>query len=94
MMPFKRPLNGYMRFAMEMRPMVTRQNPNMKVTEVSKVLGQKYKELPDQRKMILSQTFKTELKKYQKEFAAFKNTPEGKEILEKNKTRTKGEKAP
>ena len=52
MMPFKRPLNGYMRFAMEMRPMVTRQNPNMKVTEVSKVLGQKYKELPDQRKMV------------------------------------------
>merc|ERR1711962_1385910 len=83
MMPFKRPLNGYMRFAMEMRPMVTRQNPNMKVTEVSKVLGQKYKELPDQRKMSLSQTFKTELEKYQKEFEAFKNTPEGKEIVEK-----------
>merc|ERR1712223_1009102 len=90
MMPFKRPLNGYMRFAMEMRPMVTRQNPNMKVTEVSKVLGQKYKELPDQRKMSLSQTFKTELEKYQKEFEAFKNTPEGKEIVEKIKQEQRG----
>merc|ERR1719270_340481 len=90
MMPFKRPLNGYMRFAMEMRPMVTRQNPNMKVTEVSKVLGQKYKELPTQRKMSLSQPFKTELEKYQKEFEAFKNTPEGKEILEKIRQEQRG----
>ena len=48
----KRPLNGYFRYAMQMRPMIVRQNPNMKITEVAKVLGQKYRELPTNKKMV------------------------------------------
>lgn len=79
----KRPLNGYFRYAMQMRPMIVRQNPNMKITEVAKVLGQKYRQLPTNKKMDMSQTFKTEMEKYQKEFEAFKSTPEGKEVMEK-----------
>jgi len=87
----KRPLTGFFRYCMEMRPMVVRQNPNLKNTEVSKVLAQKYKELPLGRKMSMKETYQNEMKKYQKELEEFKNTPEGKEAMEK-KTQQRKEK--
>jgi len=79
----KRPLTGFFRYCMEMRPMVVRQNPNLKAPEVAKVLGQKYKELPIGKKMDMKEAYQNEMKIYQKELEEFKTTPEGKEIMEK-----------
>merc|ERR1719148_232508 len=81
----KKPLTIYFRFLGEIRTIVTKQNPGMKVTEVSKIMAQKYKELPVARKEALNEAYQIEKKKYLQEFEKFKITPEGKEILEKMK---------
>jgi len=81
----KKPLTTYFRFLGEIRPIVTKQNPDLKVTELMKVMAQKYKELPVARKEALNQAYQIEKKKYLQEFEKFKITPEGKEILEKMK---------
>merc|ERR1719483_664349 len=81
----KKPLSTYFRFLGEIRPMVTRENPDLKVTELTKVMAQKYKELPVARKEALNEAYQIEKKKYLQEFEKFKITPEGKEILEKMK---------
>jgi len=81
----KRPLSIYFRFLGEIRPIITRQNPGMKITELGKIMAQKYKELPVARKEALNEAYQIEKKKYLQEFESFKITPEGKEILEKMK---------
>merc|ERR1712008_317878 len=81
----KKPLTIYFRFLGEIRTIVTKQNPGMKITEVSKVMAQKYKELPVARKEALNEAYQIEKKKYLEEFEKFKITPGGKEILEKMK---------
>jgi len=81
----KKPLTTYFRFLGEIRPIVTKQNPDLKVTELMKVMAQKYKELPVARKEALNQAYQIEKKKYLQEFEKFKTTPEGKEILDKMK---------
>ena len=48
----KKPLTTYFRFLGEIRPIVTKQNPDLKVTELMKVMAQKYKELPVARKEV------------------------------------------
>ena len=48
----KKPLTIYFRFLGEIRTIVTKQNPGMKITEVSKIMAQKYKELPVARKEV------------------------------------------
>merc|ERR1719400_1125227 len=81
----KKPLSTYFRFLGEVRPIVTKQNPGMKITELGKIMAQKYKELPVARKEALNEAYQIEKKKYLQEFEKFKITPEGKEILEKMK---------
>jgi len=81
----KKPLSTYFRFLGEIRPIVTRENPDLKVTELTKVMAQKYKELPVARKEAFNEAYQIEKKKYLQEFEKFKITPEGKEILEKMK---------
>ena len=48
----KKPLSTYFRFLGEVRPIVTKQNPGMKITELGKIMAQKYKELPVARKEV------------------------------------------
>jgi len=88
----KKPLSSYFRYMQEIRPMVERQNPNLKMVEVSKVIAQKYKELPVTRKEALNEAYLVDKKNYLQQFEKFKNTPEGKEILEKMKQEGKEKK--
>merc|ERR1719483_1594414 len=81
----KKPLTIYFRCLGEIRTIVTKQNPGMKITEVSKIMAQKYKELPVARKEALNEAYQIEKKEYLQKFEKFKITPEGKEILEKMK---------
>merc|ERR1719350_307955 len=81
----KKPLSTYFRFLGEVRPIVAKQNPGIKITELGKIMAQKYKELPVARKEALNEAYQIEKKKYLQEFEKFKITPEGKEILEKMK---------
>merc|ERR1719330_469114 len=43
----KKPLTTYFRFLGEIRPIVTKQNPDLKVTELIKVMAQKKKYLQE-----------------------------------------------
>merc|ERR1712086_601902 len=81
----KKPLGTYFRFLGEIRHTVTKQNPGVKITELSKIMAQKYKELPVARKEGLNEAYQIEKKEYLQKFEKFKITPEGKEILEKMK---------
>merc|ERR1719266_1895324 len=73
----KKPLSSYFRFLGEVRPIVTKQNPGMKVTELGKIMAQKYKELPVARKEALNEAYQIEKKKYLQEFEKIKQ--DGKE---------------
>merc|ERR1719464_2393343 len=59
----KKPLSTYFRFLGEVRPIVTKQNPGMKITELGKIMAQKYKELPVARKEALNEAYQIEKKK-------------------------------
>ena len=48
----KKPLTTYFRFLGEVRPIVMKQNPNLKASELMKIMAQKYKELPVARKEV------------------------------------------
>merc|ERR1719418_316262 len=58
----KKPLSTYFRFLGEVRPIVTKQNPGMKITELGKIMAQKYKELPVARKEALNQAYQSRRK--------------------------------
>merc|ERR1719400_1102509 len=73
----KKPLSTYFRFLGEVRPIVTKQNPGMKITELGKIMAQKYKELPVARKEALNEAYQIEKKKYLQEFEKMKQ--DGKE---------------
>jgi len=81
----KKPLTTYFRFLGEIRPIIMKQNPGMKIGPMAQIMAQKYKELPVARKEALNEAYQIEKKKYLQEFEKFKITPEGKEILEKMK---------
>lgn len=46
----KRPLNAYMRFAVDERKKVVKENPKMCITDVARELGTRYKKLSDAQK--------------------------------------------
>jgi hypothetical protein len=48
----KKPLSSYMIFCSEKREEAKKQNPDMKLTEISKVLGAEWKELSDKEKKV------------------------------------------
>ena len=54
-----------------------------RVTEIAKIMGQMYNELPEARKNELKASFPIDWLKYLQEFGDFKSTPQGQEILEK-----------
>merc|ERR550539_1396648 len=68
----KQPLNPYFRFAKDIRPQIVKQNPNLKQSEVSKILAQKYNELPIPQKKELSQAYLIDKKNYSQIFEQFK----------------------
>ena len=78
----KRPLTGYIRFSNEIRPDLMKKNPSLKVGEISKIIAQQYKDLSVARKEDFNEAYKTEKKKFDEEFEKFKNSPEGKDLLD------------
>ena len=48
----KRPSNPFIRFANEVRPEISKKNPNLKMVEITKIITHQYKELPVDRKEV------------------------------------------
>ncbi|XP_069024689.1 transcription factor A, mitochondrial [Embiotoca jacksoni] len=70
--PPKRPLNGYMRFVLQQKPAVTRQNPDIKSVDIIRKIAQQWRTLsPDQKQpfqeasLQARQQFKLDLQHYQ-----------------------------
>merc|ERR1712223_1711927 len=81
----KKPVTAYIRYANEVRPDVMKKNPNMKVSEVAKLMGQMWKEVPTAKKEALTKAYQMDKEAYLKQFEQFKSTSEGQEFLEKQK---------
>lgn len=69
--PPKKPLNGYMRYVQQQRPIVTRQNPDIKVVDLVKTIAQQWRMLsPEQKRpyhdafLEASEQFKVDLERY------------------------------
>ncbi|KAG7226551.1 hypothetical protein INR49_003708, partial [Caranx melampygus] len=70
--PPKRPLNGYMRYVMEQKPVIIRQNPEIKAVDVIRKIAQQWRTLSPQQKQPFQEAsqrareqFKVDLQRYQ-----------------------------
>lgn len=70
--PPKRPLNGYMRYVMEQKPFVIRQNPEIKPVDIIRKIAQQWRTLSPQQKQPFQEAslrareqFKVDLQRYQ-----------------------------
>ncbi|XP_034427109.1 transcription factor A, mitochondrial [Hippoglossus hippoglossus] len=70
--PPKRPLNGYMRYAVQQQPIMTRQNPEIKLVDVVKKIAQQWRTMsPEQKRpfeeasLLARQKFKVDFQHYQ-----------------------------
>ncbi|KAH7969513.1 hypothetical protein HPB52_019164 [Rhipicephalus sanguineus] len=70
----KKPLTPYFRFFLEKREKYSRENPELSMTELAKLISNKFQELPEKKKQKYKESFerdndiyKVELKKFKKE---------------------------
>ncbi|EFC43480.1 HMG1/2 box [Naegleria gruberi] len=60
----KRPMTSYMRFFMEIRPQLIQENPTAKVTEITKLAAQRWKELSATKKKVYQEAFEADMEVY------------------------------
>ena len=68
----KRPLTAYLRFFKETRPQYIQKHPKMSNQELTKVLSEEYKKLPEQLKLKYSQDFQKEKQEFQEKMVLFR----------------------
>ena len=72
----KKPLSAYIIFSKERRASVVAENPGMKVGEVAKVLGARWKAIGAEEKSVFEAKAKEDKARYQAEMEAYVPTPE------------------
>jgi len=70
----KRPTSAYFFFGGEVRPGIREENPDMKITAVMSLIGEKWRELGDDEKKPYEEMAAKDRKRYEKEMAAYKET--------------------
>ena len=68
----KKPLTSYIRFFTEMRPQYLQKHPQLSNQELTKVLSEEYKKLPEQMKLKYTQDFQKEKQEFEEKMAQFK----------------------
>ncbi|KAB0355972.1 hypothetical protein FD754_000128 [Muntiacus muntjak] len=68
----KNPLTAYLRFFKEMRPQYLQKHPKVSNQELTKVLPEEYRKLPEQLKLKYGQDFQKEEQEFQEKMALFK----------------------
>ncbi|KAI4561553.1 hypothetical protein MJG53_016607 [Ovis ammon polii x Ovis aries] len=68
----KKPLTAYLRFFKEMRPQYLQKHPKMSNKELTKVLSEEYRKLPEQLRLKYSQDFQKEKQEFQEKMALFR----------------------
>ncbi|BGP03262.1 Non-histone chromosomal protein 6B [Rhodotorula toruloides] len=67
----KRPLSAYMHFSQDQRSVVKEENPDVTFGEIGKILGAKWKELPEDERKPYEEKASADKSRYEKEKAAY-----------------------
>merc|ERR1712136_361636 len=67
----KRPTSAYFFYAGDVRPGIREENPDMKITEVAKLIGAQWQELDDDEKKPYEEKAAKDKKRYEKEKKAY-----------------------
>ena len=70
--PPKRPMSAYLFYVLAMRPIVKEENPEMSIIDISKKLGEMWKELPAERAQHYADLAQEAKMQYERELEAFK----------------------
>jgi len=81
----KRPQSGFFQFSAVARAQLVAENPNLKLGEVGKKLGEAWKQLTDAEKAPYHAKFQEEKAVYAPKLAAYKQTPEYAQYQEEKK---------
>ncbi|CAL9736591.1 hypothetical protein MOSE0_K03180 [Monosporozyma servazzii] len=65
-LPPKRPSGPFIKFTQDMRPKLTNEYPNKNLIEVTKLIGQKWKELTEEGRAVYKDAYKLELRAWEK----------------------------
>ena len=67
----KRAMNAYFLFANENRNKIQSQNPDLKITEISKILSENYKKLSDKERKVYEDKNAKDKERYEREMAVY-----------------------
>ena len=71
----EKPIQPYMRYSKKVWDSVRNQNPDFKLWEIGKMIGQMWKELPDFEKAEFQDEYEVEKQQYDKDLHAYKTSP-------------------
>ncbi|CAJ0576288.1 unnamed protein product, partial [Mesorhabditis spiculigera] len=83
----ERPLVPYMRFSRKMWPTVRADNPEAQLWEMSKVIGQLWRECPEKEKSVFQAEYEAEKVEYDKAMKSFQQSPAYQSYIQQNKAR-------
>ena len=69
--PPKKPMTAFMLYSMEVRPSIVKMQPELKFTEIPKVIGEKWQTLPSANKDKYQKLFEQDKLRYEKEKQQF-----------------------
>jgi len=65
----KRPLNGYLLFCQQKRPEVVKSNPQVPISQIAKLLGERWNALSENEKEVFNRQYKAALQTFNKKHA-------------------------
>ncbi|XP_075245757.1 uncharacterized protein LOC142339535 isoform X2 [Convolutriloba macropyga] len=71
----EKPMSSYMRYNKSVHERIKAENPQMKMWDIAKIIGQMWRELPDSEKQVLNEEYEIDKARYNEEMKAYYNSP-------------------